>query len=140
VGSSRYASGGEVVKVKRIVQHEKFNYNNIDFDFSLLELETTLKLGESKRVVALPKQDEVVEDGTLCEVSGWGNTQSFNESNSVLRAAFVPSVNQEDCDEAYADFGGITDRMICAGFKQGGKDACQVYSLETNGKFVLEPI
>lgn len=40
--------------------------------------------------------------------------------------AEVPLVNQQRCVEAYESFGGITPRMICAGFeKQGGKDACQ---------------
>lgn len=37
----------------------------------------------------------------------------------------VPSVNQTECSKAYNNMGGITDRMICAGFKAGGKDACQ---------------
>lgn len=43
-----------------------------------------------------------------------------------LCLAEVPLVNQQKCVEAYESFGGITPRMICAGFeKQGGKDACQ---------------
>jgi trypsin len=125
IGSSKFSSGGELIKVKRIVQHEKYNGNNIDFDFSLLELAEEVVFDETRRTIALPKQDEPVEDGTLCEVSGWGNTQSSGESNKILRAALVPSVNQEECDDAYADFGGVTPRMICAGFKAGGKDACQ---------------
>lgn len=37
----------------------------------------------------------------------------------------MPVVNQEACGKAYEDFGGITDRMICAGHTEGGKDACQ---------------
>lgn len=38
----------------------------------------------------------------------------------------MPTVNQELCYEAYSDFGGVTDRMICAGFvEDGGRDACQ---------------
>jgi trypsin len=125
VGSSLYASGGEVVKIKRIVQHEKFNYNTIDYDFSLLELEQNLTLSAAKKKIALPKQNQAVKDGTECVVSGWGNTQNSNESRNNLRAAKVPSVNQADCDDAYSSFGGVTDRMLCAGYTEGGKDACQ---------------
>jgi hypothetical protein len=76
--------------------------------------------------LALLKQNETVKDGALCQVSGWGNTQNSNESKVVVRAAMVPYVNQQEWDDAYADFGGITDRMICVGFREGGKDACQV--------------
>ena len=34
----------------------------------------------------------------------------------------MPLVTQQECNRAYR--GSITDRMICAGFKTGGKDAC----------------
>lgn len=44
----------------------------------------------------------------------------------MVDLAEVPLVNQKKCQEAYASFGDITPRMICAGFyKEGGKDACQ---------------
>lgn len=42
-----------------------------------------------------------------------------------MRAAVVPIYNQEKCAKAYKNIGTITDRMICAGFDKGGKDACQ---------------
>lgn len=42
-----------------------------------------------------------------------------------MRAALVPIVNQEKCATAYKNLAPITDRMICAGFDKGGKDACQ---------------
>jgi trypsin len=126
-GSSFYTFGGEVVNVTRVVQHKNYNGNTIDFDYALLELEIELQLDETKQIVALPEHDESIKDGTLCKVSGWGHTQNNNESNSNLRAAFVPSVNQQKCDEIYSGFGGITDQMVCAGFQEGGKDACQVF-------------
>lgn len=51
----------------------------------------------------------------------------------------MPIVNQTVCSDAYASFGGITDRMICAGLTAGGKDACQGDSggpLVADGKLV----
>lgn len=43
-----------------------------------------------------------------------------------MRAARVPIVNQDVCKKQYSNFSyDITDRMICAGLKKGGKDACQ---------------
>jgi hypothetical protein len=64
-----YALGGEVVNFKQIVQHEKYNSDTVDFDFSLLELTKNLTLGKNKKIVALPKQNEAVKDGALCQVS-----------------------------------------------------------------------
>lgn len=58
-------------------------------------------------------------------MTGWGNTQSSTESTFWLRSANVPAVNQTKCSDAYREFGGVTDRMICAGYEKGGKDACQ---------------
>uniref|UniRef100_A0A182QTY3 trypsin n=1 Tax=Anopheles farauti TaxID=69004 RepID=A0A182QTY3_9DIPT len=139
LGSSRHADGGTVVRVVRVVQHPNFDYSNIDYDYSLLELESELSFSDKVQPVSLPKQDEKVNDGTMTTVSGWGNTQSASESNAVLRAANVPTVNQKECNEAYASFGGVTDRMLCAGYQQGGKDACQGDSggpLVADGKLV----
>lgn len=129
-GSDLYRSGGVVVRVEKILQHEKFDYSKIDFDFSLLKLAAPLNFSDLIQPIALPSQDEIVEDDSLCIVTGWGNTQNSQESRDKLRAAYVPSVNQAECDAAYRNFGGITDRMICAGYKSGGKDACQGLLLE----------
>lgn len=118
-------SGGTIVKVKAIHQHEKFDPYLIDYDFSVLELETPLELSDKIQPIELPKLDEKVEDGVMCFVSGWGNTQSSSESREVLRGAFVPSFNQDQCNEAYGMYGGITERMICAGYQKGQVDACQ---------------
>nr|AAM96943.1 trypsin 4 [Phlebotomus papatasi] len=125
VGSSQHASGGEFFKVKAVHQHPKFNFNTINYDFSLLELEKPVEFNGERFPVRLPEQDEEVKDGALLLASGWGNTQSSQESRDNLRAAVVPKYNDEACNKAYAQYGGITNTMLCAGFDQGGKDACQ---------------
>lgn len=125
LGSSEYARGGELVKIKTIHQHEKFDPYTIDFDYSILELENPISFDKTKQPVMLPKQDEDVKDGTNAVVSGWGNTLNDDEDRNILRAAEVLISNQESCNEAYGSFGGVTERMICAGLDEGGKDACQ---------------
>ncbi|XP_065073438.1 trypsin 5G1-like [Ochlerotatus camptorhynchus] len=125
IGSSRHASGGKLIKVRAAHQHPQYNGATIDYDFTLLELEETVTFTDSCRPVELPKQDEPIQDGTCLQVSGWGNTQNANESSSVLRATNVPAVSLEECNEAYSDVGTVTSRMVCAGYREGGKDACQ---------------
>ena len=38
----------------------------------------------------------------------------------------VPITSDSECNSTYADFGGITDRMICAGDPNGETGECQV--------------
>ncbi|KAH8410031.1 hypothetical protein KR009_004268, partial [Drosophila setifemur] len=125
IGSSRTADGGLLVGIKRVHRHPKFDSYTIDFDFSLLELQEYSAENVTQAFVRLPEQDANIADGTPVLVSGWGNTQSSQESSAVLRAVTVPKVSQLECTEAYRNFGSITDRMLCAGLPEGGKDACQ---------------
>lgn len=138
-GSARHALGGAVIPVKKIAQHPSYDSISMDYDYSLLELQKAIKLGRNAMVIALPAQDESFPDGTLSLVSGWGNTQSTSESQANLRAAYVPTYNQNNCNSVYSVYGGVTDRMICAGFQAGGRDACQGDSggpLVANGKLI----
>jgi len=126
VGSTTHAANGTLVNVARIVQHQNFSFYTIDWDFSLLELETDLTFDSTTQPIRLARQGKQYPDNTPCIVTGWGNTQSSDEPRDRLRAAIVPTVNQDICSDAYTDFGGVTDRMICAGvLPDGGKDACQ---------------
>uniref|UniRef100_A0A1Y9J0J4 trypsin n=1 Tax=Anopheles quadriannulatus TaxID=34691 RepID=A0A1Y9J0J4_ANOQN len=139
LGSSEHATGGTLVGVLRTVEHPQYDGNTIDYDFSLMELETELTFSDLVQPVELPEHEEPVEPGTMATVSGWGNTQSAVESSDFLRAANVPTVSHEDCSDAYMSFGEITERMLCAGYQQGGKDACQGDSggpLVADGKLV----
>ena len=63
--------------------------------------------------------------GSLSVVSGWGRLSSGGIIPSQLQAVEVYITSRAECDSAYADFGGITVNMICAGVPGGGKDACQ---------------
>ena len=45
--------------------------------------------------------------------------------NPDLYEVTVPIVSQESCQKSYEDE-DITERMICAGIPEGGKDSCQV--------------
>lgn len=88
----------------------------------MLLLEEPIEYDDTKKAVKLPEQDESIKDKTSCLVSGWGNTQNITESRQTLREALVPVYNQTKCSEAYNRYGGVTSRMLCAGFEKGGRD------------------
>jgi len=126
IGSSHRNDGGDLYNVSRINQNKRFNGSIIDFDYSLLELASTLQYADNVKPISLPDFGAYVEDATLCLVTGWGNTQNSSESPLQLRGVKVPIVNQNICNAAYHSYGGVTPRMVCAGnYEDGGKDSCQ---------------
>lgn len=68
------------------------------------------------------KDNPIAENKPLSSDS-LGATQNASESNEKLRAVTVPIVSQSYCRKQYGRV--LTPRMICAGYRQGGKDSCQ---------------
>lgn len=120
-GATHKYHEGILIEVKRFIEHTKFKPQFLDFDFALVELAAPLKFSGTIKSIPLPDfGDAAIENGTRCLVSGWGETRNVNESDLVLRGAEVPIVGQKQCNRVYE--GKITARMICAGYKSGGKD------------------
>ncbi|TDG43825.1 hypothetical protein AWZ03_009736 [Drosophila navojoa] len=128
LGTSEKSRNGQVLRIKKIVNHEKYKDKIYDYDFSLLQLEEPIEFDETKQPVQLPKQGQEFKDGEMCYVSGWGETRNSTESNEWLRQVKVPLVNQEECKKKYSRYNGVTDSMICAGYSEGSKNACQADS------------
>lgn len=124
VGSQLLEQGGTVIKVSRVIQHPSFNPSDFDFDFAILQLATILKFnGITITSIPLPQATDVIADSIPVLVSGWGYTQSA-DSNKVLRAIVIPTMNQSKCNTIYQNDGGVTARMVCAA--SPGKDSCNV--------------
>lgn len=52
---------------------------------------------------------------------------SVSEYEPEINEVDVPVVSREECNNWLRDRDlNVTDGMICAGYKEGGKDACQV--------------
>jgi secreted trypsin-like serine protease len=96
-----------------------------DNDIGLLKLASPAQLNDRVKLVPLlasPIHDSMVEPGKLATVSGWGATSEGGSSPTVLMKVSVPVVSNRSCNSVYGD---ITDNMLCAGYREGGKDSCQ---------------
>lgn len=82
-------------------------------------------------LVCLPETIPDPAHGQKCWTTGWGTLRPGGNSPSVLHEVQVPAVSHKVCNDAYK--GGIDGTMICAGLKEGGKDACQG---DSGGPFV----
>lgn len=66
--------------------------------------------------------------GTEAAVYGWGDTSGFGDYAYGLRAAQVTVLADDVCRRAYpgdSDGQYRAESMVCAGDRDGGKDACQ---------------
>uniref|UniRef100_A0A7G3AZU5 trypsin n=1 Tax=Lutzomyia longipalpis TaxID=7200 RepID=A0A7G3AZU5_LUTLO len=129
VGSTNSTAGGTLYTVKDIHAHTSYNETTYDYDFSIFELNDTIALDNvTSRVVRLTEINEYLPNGSNLTISGWGETRNPTESKEHLRAVSVPKMEQLECIASYLFSNIITDRMFCAGYRQGQKDACKADS------------
>ncbi|XP_063700033.1 trypsin 5G1-like [Culicoides brevitarsis] len=131
IGSSFHATGGKQVAVKKYVNHPLYLSESFDYDYALIELKEDIELSDKVQIIALVEKDVEVQTGTPCMVSGWGLTKNELESRDKLRAVVVPIVDRKVCEMEYQSL--VTDRMICAGVPEGGKNSC---SMDSGGPLV----
>lgn len=90
-----------------------------------MELASPLSFGSAIAPITLPVLNESFAPGTLSQVTGWGVLTEGGTAASQLQVVDVPLISLEECRAVYGTF-IVTDRMLCAGYTEGGKDACQV--------------
>ncbi|XP_018580028.1 trypsin-7-like [Anoplophora glabripennis] len=132
-GSSLLGTGGQLIKVKHVHQHPGFDFSDMDFDIAVLELEEDIQFTKTASPIQLVDANVKYPAGSEAIVTGWGLLdQDFHLLPTYLQVVKVPIVSNEECAKAYGDL--LTDRMICAGYKEGGKDSCQG---DSGGPFVV---
>ncbi len=119
-------NGEQKRKVTKIVIHPQYGKGaESNNDIALLKLDTPVSNQIVTQVV--PSIMNKITVGSLLTVMGWGNQSSTGEEfpNKLFQVE-VPLVTNQQCARNYAvENIDITENMICAGFKQGGKDSCQ---------------
>lgn len=118
----RTGSDGIVVLIERIIAHERYNASITDYDVALLFLATPVTL-DKVFIAAVPLVKSSPEVGAKGTVIGWGTVSESGMAAQQLQAVNVFVLDRRQCSAAYGD--RFTDTMLCAGVKEGGKDACQ---------------
>ncbi|XP_072481134.1 plasma kallikrein isoform X2 [Notamacropus eugenii] len=109
-------------KAKKIIIHPHYKISETSHDIALIKLETPLHFTDLQTSICLPSKEDMTY--TNCWVTGWGFTQEKGEIQNTLQKVKIPLVPIEECREKYIQH-KVTDQMICAGDKEGGKDACK---------------
>ncbi|XP_018320763.1 trypsin-7-like [Agrilus planipennis] len=115
------------ITLAEIFLHPLYNDTTLDYDISILRLNEDLVFGTTISPVSLPPPDIVLPAGTWATVAGWGDLADGGPGSTQLQAVTVPIISNEECIRLYAinDTGVIiTDRLLCALYAPGGRDAC----------------
>jgi secreted trypsin-like serine protease len=124
LGSNRLDNSGTRLPAMQILVHPNYNAKSQDYDMALVKLSSNSNLATVQPL--LPSETALAATGKKAKVIGWGDQASGANNYPIdLLEATVPIVAQNTCNSNYLNQGGITARMICAGFAGGGIDSCQ---------------
>ena len=124
LGSNRLENPVTRIQATQILVHPNYDTHTQDFDMALVKLISNSSLATVQPL--LPSDVALAGTGISAKVIGWGDQASGAQNYPIdLKEANVPIVNQNTCNANYQNQGGVTARMICAGFAAGGIDSCQ---------------
>uniref|UniRef100_A0A8D8M0Q2 Proclotting enzyme n=1 Tax=Cacopsylla melanoneura TaxID=428564 RepID=A0A8D8M0Q2_9HEMI len=115
----------ETYRVEEVRPHKDFSRVGFYNDIAVLVLDKPVKKNRYTIPLCLPplimRNDDFL--GKTTTVVGWGTTYYGGKESTVQRQVDLPIWDNSECDKTY--FQPITENFICAGLKEGGKDACQ---------------
>ncbi|XP_041037089.1 serine protease hepsin [Carcharodon carcharias] len=130
-GAIRQSAMGVPSSVDTVVYHSGYepfldpNTEDNSNDIAILHLQVPLNFSDHIQPLCLPAFGQRLVDGTLCSVTGWGNTEYYGQESDVLREAHVPIISNSRCNSPEFYNNQIMPSMFCAGYSEGGVDACQ---------------
>ncbi|XP_064480505.1 plasma kallikrein-like isoform X2 [Ornithodoros turicata] len=112
----------------KVVMHEKYvvidNGAAAEYDYCLVRLSEPVNFTDYIGPVCLPEPEEDYTNVT-CTATGWGLTENGGTTADILQKVDLPILTNDECALAFAEHQlNITDDMICAGYKEGGKGTC----------------
>lgn len=120
LGSNSLSAGGDEISVLFIHVHPDYGLSGTP-DVAVL----TLAQDADQQPIrwATPADAPLFAPGTRATVTGWGALSENGPYPDALHEVVVPIISDQECEQAY---GGWLDAQneICAGYKQGGRDAC----------------
>ena len=110
------------VDVKTIIQHPDFNNRTLQNDIAILEMSDSIALDIYPHIKPACLPDAGATFPGAATVTGWGTVASGSFQNSWLHEADLTVFPDGDCGVMNSV---MTEDMMCAGLKEGGKDSCQ---------------
>ncbi|XP_044198340.1 uncharacterized protein LOC122974388 [Thunnus albacares] len=105
--------------------HPEYNEFTLENDIGLLKLSTPVNFTDYIQPICLASANSTFHTGINSWVTGWGNTVPYDpySQSDILQEVTVQILGNNECQCNYRV--DITENMICAGDRAGGKDSCQ---------------
>lgn len=120
---SRPENYAVTVPVSAVHAHRGFDSETYDNDVAVLRLARPLHFGPRIQPVCLAATRKKYH-GTIMTVVGWGKTSENGAPSPVQLEVDLPILSNAKCESMLGHRYAITQDMMCAGYPQGGKDAC----------------
>ncbi|XP_069841077.1 transmembrane protease serine 9-like [Dendropsophus ebraccatus] len=123
-----------VSNISDIILHPLYTGVGSKGDIALLKLSRPVTYTQYILPICLPSSSVTFPCGMECWVTGWGSISSGVNlpKPMTLQKVMTPIIERATCDGLYhvgsttsSSVPIILEDMICAGYKDGGKDSCQ---------------
>ncbi|XP_030348693.1 coagulation factor XI-like isoform X2 [Strigops habroptila] len=111
-------------KVEEIIVHPQYKYAQTGYDIALMKLDKPMNFTDLQLPICLPSKEDSNILYNDCWVIGWGYRKEKGRVQDILQKATVPLMSKEECQARYRKH-RIGDKVICAGYDEGGRDACK---------------
>lgn len=139
VGAHKLSNSGEFRELEAAIVHENYDPQVHNDDIALLKLKEPFNFDADIEVLPVclpsPNSDLGHDVGDLSTLVGWGvHDQNEISPSNVLYEVEVPISDPVQCKSAYTGLLGNNSKfnwnnVVCASYKEGGKDSCQVGEL-----------
>ncbi|XP_063979971.1 uncharacterized protein LOC135163987 isoform X2 [Diachasmimorpha longicaudata] len=137
----------QILPLDHVILHPEYVDNGYINDVAVLRLEKPVTFSDYVRPICLP--DREPKSGTSCTVTGWGQLYEIGRIfPDTLQEVELPLISTEECRRKtlFLPLYRITSGMLCAGLKDGGRDACMgdsggpLVCQGTDNRYILQGI
>ncbi|NXQ15258.1 DDN1 protein, partial [Peucedramus taeniatus] len=101
------------IHVRQWVIHPEYSSVGLKNDIVLLKLKPSARINKNVQFISIPRRNDRVGAGALCNVSGWGWTSVTGHRTNVMREVKLKVQNEEICQQLLPDY--LRRSMICVG-------------------------
>lgn len=124
VGTNKLDGSGVRVGVEKIELDPAYDLNKLDADIARVTLKSDVT-APAILVAAQADEEREFKANNKLSVSGWGVFDTtLDQKSSELLEAKVPFQTRKLCNSGESYDNMITPNMFCAGYLDGGSDAC----------------
>ncbi|XP_006817825.2 trypsin-5-like [Saccoglossus kowalevskii] len=110
--------------LEKIIVHAEYNPVVMNNDIALLKIRGVINMTAEISEICLPAQGTGHQDGDEAWITGWGDSLGTADERA-LQQAKTYLIDTAACNDTESYNGAISTNMVCAGYLEGGIDACE---------------